>query len=127
MTVDVPADGLLARYLKKTLDDVIVEETPDKRDFDTQHPGSIAELLFVYLTQVSRTWSETSGPDLPHDPASLLTVSKVLEKTGDRLIDMFFTVGPPLASDENIWCVVNRTTAVRYRLLPHILAQVSES
>ncbi|MBB4010284.1 hypothetical protein [Allorhizobium taibaishanense] len=127
MTTDVPVDDLLRQFLRKVLGDVIAEEAAGKTGPATQNLRLIEGLLFTYLTRSGTTWSEISASVFPDDPVSLLSISKVLEKTGDRLIGIFFTIGPPLASDRNIWNIVNRTTAARYRLLPDILTQVSES
>ncbi|MFF2319636.1 hypothetical protein ACFVTJ_01135 [Agrobacterium sp. NPDC058088] len=127
MAADITADSLLGRFLQRTLNQVIEEEVVGKTGFVSQHLRSIQGLLFVYLTRGTTTWSEISDSVFLHDSSSLLSVSKVLEKTGDSLINVFFTIGPPLANDQDIWDIVNRTTAARYRLLPHILAQVSES
>lgn len=54
-------------------------------------------------------------------------MSRMLEKTADRLIDVFFQIGPPLASDVKIWDIINKATAARYGLLSKILAQASKN
>lgn len=126
VTTNFSTDEPLERLLRKILNECIEAEAMGKTPPFHPVPGLDEVEVFNYLTGKSSAWPESANSHSLRDLTSLTSMSRMLEKTADRLINIFFQIGPPLASDRKIWDIINKTTAARYGLLSEILAQVSE-